>query len=83
MQFLDLVFLSGAGGPGNPCYRVEAHLGSEFSTSLSKVLILWHFVKVKQRYHRTACQLLSDILGTRNPFFRFLECSLEIGLRQV
>ena len=26
---------------------------SEFRTSLSKVLTLWHCVKVKQRYHTT------------------------------
>ena len=26
---------------------------SEFHTSLSKVLTLWHCVKVKQRYHST------------------------------
>ena len=26
VQFLDLVFLCSAGGPGNPCYRVQACL---------------------------------------------------------
>ena len=33
VRFLDLVFLRGAGGPGNPCYRVQAR-NCKFRTSL-------------------------------------------------
>ena len=33
VRFLDLVFLRGAGGPGNPCYGVQAR-NCKFRTSL-------------------------------------------------
>ena len=29
VHYLDLVFLSGAGCPGNPCYMGQAHLGNQ------------------------------------------------------
>ena len=36
-----------------PCYVVQAvSTLSEFRASLSKVLTLWHCVKVKHRYHK-------------------------------
>ena len=40
---------------------------SEFCTSLSKVLTLWHCVKIKQRYHSLSdCGLFSNqTLGPR------------------
>ena len=46
MRFWDLVFLHCAGGPVYLCYGVQAQL-SEFRTSLSKVVTIWHCVKRK------------------------------------
>ena len=42
---------------------------SKFSTSLSKVLTLWHYVKVKQRYY--CC--LSDHIEEFNCFFEMFK----------
>ena len=56
VQFLDIVFLHGIGGPGNTCYGVSHFQVSHFTSECS--------VKVKQRYH-------SDILGNDyrdNPY---------------
>ena len=36
---------------------------SEFRTSLSKVLTLWHCVKVKQRYHSDVFFMYLDLAG--------------------
>ena len=39
MRFWDLVFLRGAGGPGNPCYGVQAHLVN-FALHFQNILAL-------------------------------------------
>ena len=52
VRFLDLVFLRGAGGPGNLCYGVQVR-NCKFRTlkvQILKVLTLWYCVKVKQRF---------------------------------
>ena len=54
VRFLDLDFLRGAGGLGNPCYGVQVH-NCKFRTlkvQILKVLTLWYCVKVKQHYLR-------------------------------
>ena len=45
VRFLDLVFLRSAGGPGNPCYGVQAR-NCKFRTSL--VTLLLHFTSSEQ-----------------------------------
>ena len=48
VRFFDLVFLHGAGYPGNPCYGGQARLGNQHHAEKLSPRIALHFRKVQK-----------------------------------
>ena len=53
MRFLDLVFLRGAGCPGNPCYGGQARTGHTVDQIRKKMPILFQIENFQLFYYST------------------------------
>ena len=71
MRFRNLVFLCGAGGPGNPCYGVQVRLVN--------FALHFHCVKVKQRYLTQLAALLFLSFMPRAKGFLANKAHLKVG----
>ena len=62
MRSFDLVFLHGAGYPGNPCYGGQAYLGNQHNAEKLSPRITLHFHKVRKKINATKVVSIALVL---------------------